>query len=547
MKLSFQNMRMVLTTIFVGIIFSLFTLSGCGDDEPTDAGVQIHPLEVTAIILSPKAPAPGDTVQLTAVVVSDTVNLEYPTYSWSSSGGVFLESNQVSVRWIAPLNSSIYTVSITAQNSVNSSTLSSAVFVGSAEQIVASEAGELHVNSTGDQVYFLSSTLEPANPLFQGFGVHKYTVGVGVTPVATTMKGINYQFTQDLTLAVHTMVTRLGGTVIENPIDVVLDDLEAATQTKITTDKRSPADVRHTQHTYPSFSPDKNLITFQVFRPFPVTGNVDTFDVAVYDRTLQREINVTGTHGKRRKNFFPSFSSDGNWLVFISNRTGQLQWELYGLPVSGGAVATDSADVVRLTDTGGSIAADLIPAKPLKAWNPNSAYPTIAIKDANKFLRLVDVNTLSNVTVTLPAEAFAFEWSPSGEYLAISTKVNMYLLDFTGGVPGSADLIVQGKAGDVISGITWSSDNNYISFIVSRSGNMWYEAFDVGGMTGFNLSVIVTPSFSQGLLASYTAVMSAKPQLATKPLPDTGRMLFFLLFDGNTARMLNLDLSGALP
>jgi Tol biopolymer transport system component len=539
-------MHMVLTTILIGIIFSVFALSGCGEDDPTDTVVPILPLDVTGILISPKAPAPGDTVQITAVVVSDTVNLEYPSYSWSSSGGVFLESNQVSVRWIAPLNSAIYSISITASNSVNSSSLSSAVFIGLADEIISDEAGEMHVSAAGDEILYLSSPLDPADPLFVGFLVNLYTVGGGVIPLTSDFRGTDYVFSRDLNLAVHTVETRLGGTVIENPIDVILSDAQAGTQTQITSDNMTPADVRHTQHRYPTLSPDNNLITFQVFRPHPAPGNVDTIDVAVYDRMLAREINVTGTHGTRRKNYYPSFSSDGNWLVFVTDRSSQLEWELYGLPISGGTVATDSADIVRLTDTGGTIAAELIPNNPLKEWNPNSSYPTIAIKDANNFLRLIDVNSGSNVTVPLPAEANNFKWSPDGQKLAISTKVNLYLLDFTGGVVGNTDLIVQGSQGDQISNISWSADNDYIAFLVARSGSIWYEVFDVGGATGLNSSVIVTPSYTQGSLGSYAGVMSAAPQLAPD-LSGTGRILYFLLFDGLTPRMLSLDLSGALP
>ncbi|MFH1755188.1 MAG: hypothetical protein ABIA59_05740, partial [Candidatus Latescibacterota bacterium] len=309
----------------------------------------------------------------------------------------------------------------------------------------------------------------------------------------------------------------------------------------------TPADVRHTQHTYPNFSPNGNLIAFQVFRPFPVTGNVDTFDVAIYDRISGKEINVTGTHGNRRKNYYPSFSSDGNWLVFISDRSSQLVWELYGIPVIGGTVPLDSSQVVRLTNTGGTIAGGLAPKFPLSAWNPNPSYPTIAIKDANKFLRLFDLNTLAEATLPLPAEAIAIQWSPDGEKLAISTKLSLYLLDFTGGVPGAVDLITQGSTGDAISNIAWSDDSDYLAYNVARSGSLWYEIFDVGGATGLTQSVIVTPSQIQGALGPYSNIMMCNPVLAPKPAPENGRLLYYLLFDRLTPRMLSLDLTGALP
>ena len=69
-------------------------------------------------------------------------------------------------------------------------------------------------------------------------------------------------------------------------------------------------------------------------------GEEDTFDVYIHNLGSGTTVNATGTHGEFRQNFVPTFSSDGAWVTFISNRDGPGQWELYGLPMAGDVVAT---------------------------------------------------------------------------------------------------------------------------------------------------------------------------------------------------------------
>ena len=71
-----------------------------------------------------------------------------------------------------------------------------------------------------------------------------------------------------------------------------------------------------------------NLMTYQAFRPAPLTVVIDTFDVAVYNTTTQEVVIVTETHGGTRKNFFPTFSPDGSLLITAEENGTVLVYEV---------------------------------------------------------------------------------------------------------------------------------------------------------------------------------------------------------------------------
>ena len=538
MKESFLNMSSSLRYVFFSILMSLFIFYGCGEDEPTGPGFVIAPINISTIIFSPKSPAPGDTVTLTAVITSDSLNPEFPTISWAATGGILIDTDQVSVRWEAPMIPGFYSVTVSARNSVSSSTRVADILVNTAANVVPSRAGEIHITSTGDSVYYLTSDVLPTSPAFRGFLVSLYTKGGGTVPVTSNFPGNKYAFAKDLSHAAHTVERALGGGTVENPINVFLDNLQTGAVVQIT--DTGPDQERNKQFTDPAFSPDGNVIAFELFEPAPVAGGTDTFDVAIYNRTLDQVFNVTRTHGDRRRNFFPTFSSDGNWLVFLSNRTGD--WELYELPVTGGTVPLDSASVVKITDSGGLYGGGLVQSVPLHAWNPNPAFSVLAIEDATSKLHIVDPSIRSDFTVPVSGDPSSLAWSPSGEGLAIVTGGSLYLLNYLGGQPGNLDLVAEvARRGDIIADVSWSRSGEYLVYRYGRSAMVWYEIVDISGAAGFVGPVIVTPTISSGNLADYSPRMSIRPQWGV------GAEIYFLYFDSTTPSLRHLDLSGSLP
>ena len=97
MKLA-STINVISRNIFFLAAVSVFVVAGCSDDNPTDDGSRSDskPISVDGIIINPKSPAPGDTVQLTAVVTSTSTNPgDFVQYSWSATGGSFMEDNKI--------------------------------------------------------------------------------------------------------------------------------------------------------------------------------------------------------------------------------------------------------------------------------------------------------------------------------------------------------------------------------------------------------------------------------------------------------------------
>ena len=539
MKTIFRLRRFATLSLILGLMF--FGYGGCGDDPVDPNDRTIAPLTVIGIIANPKSPAPGDTVLITASIASDSLNTgEFPTLSWTSTGGTLLESNQLTIRWVAPLTSQLYTLTVQAANKVSNSSLSHTIFVGEPAMLVPDEAGELHATAGGDSIYYLTSPYNPTDALFSGFYVNLYIQGTGSVPVSIAHPGLEYSFSTSLTGAAHSVLNNLGGFITSQPINIYYDDLVTHTQTQVTFDQMSPVELRHTQYTTPAMSADGSLIAYELFFPFVVAGVVDTFDVNLYSLNTSTETNVTARHGVFRKNYYPTISTDGNWLMFVSDRTAQLVWEYYGLPITAGSVPLDSAAVVRITNTGGKIGNDLEPAEPMTDWNPDPTVSVLAVTNYQGALYIVDPNAQTHVVVGLDSKLRDFKWSDSGDFLAASTGANLYIIDYSTGVLGDVDLVYESQPGDIILDIAWSRDSNFLIYRVRRSSSIWYELYDHGGSTGLTQPVIITSAFAQGSLDDYLDLMS------TRPAWSAAGEVFFLLFGSSTPGLYRLDLSGVI-
>ncbi len=236
--------------------------------------------------------------------------------------------------------------------------------------LVEKDAGEIHTTGNGNDFYY-QSTID----LSDGTNVSGYIGGV-VSEVAPGL-GDNRVFSPDVTRSAHSVFNIVSGQ-LDFEQNVVVVDFATGIEDMITSDNRVPTDTRHLQHDFPYFSPGSDLIAYQIFSPFPINGaGVDTLDVVVHTLATGVKQTPTLTHGVRRRNMFPTFSSDGSWLVFVSDRTGRDVWELYGLPVTGGVVDAVTASTVRLTNTSGRITVRTqqgVPP-PQMTWSPRLRRP----------------------------------------------------------------------------------------------------------------------------------------------------------------------------
>jgi hypothetical protein len=539
---NFNYKNSVIWLLIVGL--AVFA-AACSDDETTNGPDQEENLDVLTIILSPKSAEPGDTVQATAVLAGSAQN--FPSISWKGTGGTFLETNKTTVGWVAPTTTGVFRLTCTATGASASASDAADVFVGQINRLVNGAGGEINLVPGGDEFYYLQSPLGEAE--WDSSDVWVYTGPLG--PAASPARyGTQYVFNNDLTEAAHISFGESEASNTEDPINVWLIDLAAGTRAPVTADGSLVGGTRHQQYQHPAFSPNGTMLAYQAFQPHPELGEVDTIDVFVRYQQSGSVVNITraDTVSAQRRNLFPTFSSDNNWLVFVSDRNAFNVWEFYGLPVVGGLVDTTLASTVQMTDVGGMAGLGLVETveKPVMAWNPDSAIPILAVVGADGLLYYVQTN--STGAVVTPITAFngtirGIAWSDDGTRLAVSVMARVE----TGGptvnalyslsTAGTATLLHAALVGDRIYDMVWSADNQFIVYRVTRSGLAWFELLDVGGSTNFLGPVVITPSSSEGSRSAFAAEMDVSARMRAD-----GR-LYMLLFDRPTPTISVLDLS----
>lgn len=473
--------------------------SGDNTDGGTGPGGESKKITVQDVILNPRSPAPGDTMQATAVVTSSSANIgDFVRYKWTATGGDFLEDDQGNVRWVAPDTSSIFTISVTAENSVSSSALSRTLFTTRYKSVIPLDAGEIHLGQ-GDEIIYLGSPRRPTEPGFDGFAIRRLTPTLDeqIAP----FRGFQTALSQDLTTAAQLLAIP--------QLTVLVIDLQTGLWEPIPND---PYLQRITASTRPAVSNNGRLIAYEGFSPdqemLPSQGGVDTFLVYTYDVMTKKRSRVAN----RGENFLPRFSSDGNWLVFVSNRIGSTDWEYYALPVINDSVPTDTlagpGELRQLTDTGGTVGPDTPGpfAVPIR-WSPNEADPAFATTDRNGRLTIVPVDGSGAIGIDVPGEVRDFAWAPSGNDLVSTNGTVLYRVGRTGG----AEAIHQAASGDNLSLVSWSYVNDLILYMVTRSANSWYEVLDLSGTSGLTGPVSVSPSGSRGDASVYASLIEVRP------------------------------------
>jgi len=525
--------------------------AGCSEDD----SVEVEEGEITAtkIILNPVSAEPGDTIIATVVVGGDGT---FPSAAWESVGGRFIVDNLLSVGWIAPTNSGIYKLSCTVTNSVGSVSLSANIFVGRPSVVVAEDAGEIHVlpNQEGD-FYYLHNQNTSSND-FYGFSTVYSFMGGSEAPVVTDddSEAIQYEFSANLTYAVNATKTYPGYS--ESEVDVWLVDLVNKTETRIALGVEFTEVLRSSKYQYPSISPDADLVAYQGFRPDTTETSNDTVDVYIYDVSDGTTTNVTesdSTTGRRRVNIYPTFSSDFNWLVFVSDRDAISNWELYGLPIANGVVATQVESVVRLTE-GSLLGAGAWSgvADPLMAWNPDRTRPILAIVGADGTLKFVQTNAIGATVSPVPelvGTILGIHWSNDGEELAVSIltteiagvtgRINaLYTVSYDGSVTLRT---VAEKDSDRIQDMAWSPDDAFIVNRLTRSDRSWFQLIDIDAGTDLTEPLGISAKRKVGDRHVYAGLMSTNARYYEK---SDSVFVYMLHFNRDTPSISTLNLSG---
>ncbi len=528
-----------LITVVIGLSLLTGLLTGCSDKKEDTTGPPLGSsgIRIDAIIFTPKSPAPGDTMVATAVVTAQTQNVgDFVKYQWTDgiSDGRFLEINQASVRWVAPPSSSIDSLTVTAKNSVSQAGSTSVLFVGQLVEFIDERAGELHLLDGSDALYYLSGPEDADAGLVIRYKDPAAPVDEEVFPGATAAR--DYSFDRASINAAHMLMEGR-----RNYITVVYDDLVSKVQTTIAREDR-PWATRFNEYSSPNVSPNGQLICYQgglldQEKP-PSAGGTDTFTVFVYDIGSDETQRVAF----EGDNFYPTFSTDEQHLVFVSNRETQPPpvYELYALPVTGSTVTPDTIGgaLLQLTDTGGSMGTQTYPPEVQpSAWNP--VFPVLAIIGTDDKLHIVPTDGSGARQVSIAGAIGDFWWSPDGQGLAvvISDEVSsIYIVNTS----GDGTWIMDADSGDRVSDLSWSPGGDFLVYRVKRSSDIWYELLDVEGSSGQTAPVRITGATYYGSAADY-----GPPLQSLRPVWRPGSKTVYLFFlDRATPRVMSLDLSG---
>lgn len=529
----------------LGAVTVLGLAIACSEDKggtSTDPGSS-QPISVQDIIASPKSAGPGDTLQLSAIVVSSDENVgDIPTVAWTATGGAFLEDDEASVRWVAPVGG-VYTVTAKAKNSANTATGTSDLFVGGEAVVVNSQAGAIRLQANQTDFYFLHSGNNVS------FGVEAFAVLAGLAGDAVdlpaSVDGPNntwLTYAPNVSFEVHSVDSIMPGAT-DNPIHLYIGDFGTKTYRSITLD--TPAGTRHQGYLYPDVATDNRLVAFEGFLPQALASGADSFDIFVYDAVASTRQRVTLNHGNHR-NAFPTWSTDQRWLTFVSDRSGARQWDLYGMPIVGGVINTAQASLVRLSNTGGVLAAGTMAvdgfAKPLMAWNPVAPILAVLASDGVTYLIETTATASNQITVGtfasgVPSE---FAWSPDGTWVALTTGGEILTVANDGSRTSRL-----ARAGDTFADLAWSPDSGWLVYRATRGSSAWLEVIDLDQSTlsdPIAISAAAPIASATTGLATYRALMSMSPVWG-------GDVLYVPTFGTGLATpgIMSVDVSGLTP
>lgn len=531
--------------ILAGVLALAF--AACDDDEPVDDGGPANstPLSVSRIIVNPRSAGVSDTLLLTAELQSSSTNPgDIPTLKWTADGGAYIEDDEMTVRWVAPAASGIYHISVRATNTANSATGATDVFIGGEVPLVASQAGEVTLINGGPDFYYQRSS-----SIDLGSEVYKFTGGVGsdATPPARGTNA-NIVYSPDRNFEVHDVDTIPPASAIIRPRVIHISDLVAGTFERISVDSAAFDSQKRHQFAFPSFSRNGNLVAYSGWLQSPDGGLIDSFHVFTYDLQQNKRSKITGDQAIPR-NFFPTFSTDERWLVFVADPTGVGSWELYGAPMTGDVVDPTFASLVKMSDTGGTIGggSPTTIRKPKMAWNPALSTLAIIATDGTLYMMTTTASGGSAIDVGgYLGTAQSFVWSPSGSRLALTTSAFEFDEDDKRGsglwlVDGvDATILHSLPEGDIIQDVSWSPDEEWIVYRVVRSAQSWFELLDVDGVT-LDTPIPITETRPVSNLGSYRDKMSMSAAWGN------GNILYLPAFTGGTTPgIFSIDLSGAV-
>ena len=189
-----------------------------------------------------------------------------------------------------------------------------------------------------------------------------------------------------------------------------------------------------------------------------LTARGDVFSVPAEKGEIR---NLTNSPGVRE--VAATWSPDGRWVAYLSDRTGE--YELYVRPGDG------SGEERRVTKDGKIW-------RYFPVWSPDSK--KIAFSDKNRKLFWVDVASgkVTEADQSKQGDILDYKWSPDSRYLAYTktganqfSSIWIYALDGGKARQLTSDLTAEAEP-------TWSPDGRYLYFLSNRDYNLTFSGYE---------------------------------------------------------------------
>jgi tricorn protease len=222
---------------------------------------------------------------------------------------------------------------------------------------------------------------------------------------------------------------------------------------------RVESDLRHTLPYFKNVTADVDAMTISpTGKRALLTARGDVFSVPAEKGEIR---NLTESPGVREMN--ATWSPDGRWIAYLSDRTGE--YEIYVRPADG------SGPERRVTTDG-----RIWRFPPL--WSPDSK--KLAFSDKDRKLQWVDVASgkVKEADRSDRGDITDYKWSPDSRWLAY-TKVGetqmpsiwLYALDEDKARQLTSDLTAEAEP-------TWSPDGRYLYFLSNRDFNLTFSGYE---------------------------------------------------------------------
>jgi len=470
--------RLSARSFVLGITLSLAIVSGCGDD-PVEPGAICDPFVVTKMIITnPLAPAPGDTTMLTIQAEGDGCG-NWAAYRWSADAGELLQTQGITVQWVAPTEYGSYNIRCVATlTDAKPDTSRALVMVREFEHLVTGKKASLNPRFLGSDFYFIAEEgiVGPRSSDFRGWAVFNRASGGRVTKItdtgnATDDGAYEFDFASSGESIFGSFIVAYYSGLRQQRMNVWKFPTRFGTPFDVSADPGGIGILRKNQHRYPQTNGvgDRAVWKYQ-FAGSAADGTEDLFNIVYWDEAdgAGNWHTVTTSHDSSTaiigpdtltvhryfSNVLPMFTPDENNILYFVDTTEVFEPCL--IPMSGGTPDTLQRRALMVTPTMGIFeqAGVSISEKTVFEWNPTSNFLSFIAGGNIVFFdyaseTVAKISDLSKVT--------EFAWAPDGSQLAAVNEDGVFLVS-AGGAVAPDPVFVRERFTDDVIGITWNHD-----------------------------------------------------------------------------------------